>query len=146
MLFRSKQAVEEMRRRHDLPLTPAEKTGKADFIEIMNGDFVSGYIKVHKKAALPLIEEYGQLIWDDRSHRKEEHASCPNHCVDAALYAWRHCYQWLSEVRGANGLKHGKSEADWMLLQEEQELERLLQDRQAQEEEIALWGQPLIHH
>ena len=142
----NKQAVEEMRRRHDLPLTPAEKTGKADFIEIMNGDFVSGYIKVHKKAASGLVDEYGQLIWDDRSHRKEEHAGCENHMADAALYAWRHCYQWLSEVRGANGLKHGKSEADWMLLQEEQELERLLQDRQAQEEEIALWGQPLIHH
>jgi len=142
----NKQAVEEMRRRHDIPLTPAEKTGKADFIEIMNGEFASQYIKVHKKAAAPLIEEYGQLIWDERSMRREEHPASPNHCADAALYAWRHCYQWVAEVRQNNGLKYGKSEADWMLLQEEQEMERLLADRQAQDEEIALWGQPLIQH
>jgi hypothetical protein len=68
------------------------------------------------------------------------------HNCDAALYAWRHCYQWVAEVRQNNGLKYGKSEADWMLLQEEQEMERLLADRQAQDEEIALWGQPLIQH
>jgi hypothetical protein len=142
----NKQAVEEMRRRHDIPLTPAEKTGKADFIEIMNGEFASQYIKVHKKAAAPLIEEYGQLIWDERSMRREEHPASPNHCCDATLYAWRHCYQWVAEVRQNNGLKYGKSEADWMLLQEEQEMERLLADRQAQDEEIALWGQPLIQH
>ena len=83
----NKQAVEEMRRRHDLPLTPAEKTGKADFIELMNGDLVSGYIKFHKKAALPLIEEYGSLIWDPRSPRREEHPASPKHCcfVDGTL-------------------------------------------------------------
>jgi len=32
-----KQAVEEMRRRHELPLRAADKTGKSDFVEIMNG-------------------------------------------------------------------------------------------------------------
>ena len=35
----NKQAVEEMRRRHELPLRAADKTGKSDFIEIMNGEF-----------------------------------------------------------------------------------------------------------
>jgi PBSX family phage terminase large subunit len=142
----NKQAVEEMRRRHDIPLTPAEKTGKSDFIELMNADFVSGYIKLNRKAAATLMDEYGTLIWDSRSLRREEHPASPNHCADAALYAWRHCYQWLSEVRHPNGLKHGRTDEDWMLMQEEQEMERLLADRQAQDEEIALWGQPLIQH
>jgi hypothetical protein len=137
----NKQAVEEMRRRHDIPLTPAEKTGKADFIELMNADFTSGWIKLHKKAAAPLYEEYSQLIWDDRSPRREEHAACANHCSDAMLYAWRHCFQWLSEVRQSNGLKYGKSEADWMLLQEEQELERMLDQQRQRDGELALWGE-----
>jgi hypothetical protein len=38
----NKQAVEEMRRRHDLPLRAADKTGKSDFIEIVNGEFIHG--------------------------------------------------------------------------------------------------------
>jgi hypothetical protein len=66
--------------------------------------------------------------------------------VDAALYAWRHCYQWLADVRQPNGLKYGKSEADWMLLHEEQEMERLLESQRAQQEEIELWGKPLDLH
>lgn len=140
----NKQAVEEMRRRHDIPLTPAEKTGKADFIEIMNGDFASGYIKLHRKAAVPLAEEYTQLIWDDRSPRREEHPNCENHCVDAALYAWRHCYQWLSEVRQANGLKYGKSEADWMLQYEEQQMEKVLEERRAREQGLVMYDDPAI--
>jgi len=140
----NKQAVEEMRRRHDIPLTPAEKAGKADFIEIMNGDFASGYIKLHRKAAAPLAEEYSQLIWDDRSPRREEHPNCENHCVDAALYAWRHCYQWLSEVRQDNGLKYGKSEADWMLEYEEKQMEKVLEERRAREQGLALYDDPAI--
>ncbi len=139
----NKQAVEEMRRRHDIPLTPAEKTGKSDFIEIMNGDFISGHIKLHKKAAVPLMDEYGSLVWDDRAVRREEHPAFDNHCCDAALYAWRHCYQYLSEVRQPNGLKHGHTEEDWMVLQEEQALERALEERKSREAEMELYGDPL---
>jgi hypothetical protein len=141
----NKQAVEEMRRRHDIPLTPAEKTGKADFIEIMNSDLISGYIKLHKKAAAPLADEYAQLIWDDRSGRREEHAAAANHCCDAALYAWRHCYAYLADVRQDNGLRYGKSEADWMLLQEEQEMERLLEAKRNEQAEIEMWGDDRLH-
>jgi len=139
----NKQAVEEMRRRHDIPLTPAEKAGKSDFIELMNADFVSGYIKLHRKAAASLAEEYSTLIWDERSTRREEHPAAPNHCADAALYAWRHCYQWLSEVRRPNGLRFGQDEEEWMLLQAEQQLEQTLQERRQKQEEIELWGAPL---
>jgi hypothetical protein len=139
----NKQAVEEMRRRHDIPLTPAEKAGKADFIEIMNGDFISGHIKLHKKMAAPLIDEYGQLIWDDRSGRREEHPAAPNHCCDAALYAWRSCYQYLADMLQPNGLRYGHSEADWMLMQEEREIEKLLQEKRNREAEMMLYEDPL---
>lgn len=136
----NKQAVEEIRRRHDIPLTPAEKTGKADFIEIMNGDFISGHIKLHRKAAAPLADEYGQLVWDERSMRREEHPACPNHCADAMLYAWRHCYAYLSDVRQSNGLRYGRSEADWMVLQAERELEFRLEQKRYEEQQLAMWN------
>jgi len=92
----NKQAVEELRRRHDLPLTTAEKVGKADFVDLMNGDFIAGNLRVHLDAAAVLVDEWGGLVWDERVQgRRVEHPACPNHCADAALYAWRHCYAYL---------------------------------------------------
>jgi hypothetical protein len=141
----NKQAVEEIRRRHDIPLTPAQKQGKADFIEIMNGDLISGYVKLHRKAASPLIEELQGLVWDERSlPRREEHPASPNHCADAMLYAWRHCYQWLN-AHQPNGLRAGRSEPEWMILEYETELEkqleRQLEERRYADQQMAVWGE-----
>lgn len=105
----NKQAVEEMKRRHSLALHPADKTGKADFIELMNGDFISGFIKLLPDAK-PLAEEYAELIWDDKSEKRQEHPNCANHCTDAALYAWRYCYPYLSEARKKPGPRAGSTE------------------------------------
>ena len=92
----NKQAVMEIRNRHDLPLTVADKIGKSDFIELMNAEFTLGHIRLNTVRCAQLIEEYAGLVWDDRGDRKEEHAACPNHAADSALYAWRRCYQYLS--------------------------------------------------
>lgn len=97
----NKQAVEEMRRRHHLPLTIAQKSSKADFIGIMNGDMICGNIKINAEGCGDLIDEYDSLVWDQRFVEKRvEHPACPNHCADATLYAWRHCYNYLSEIVG----------------------------------------------
>ncbi len=93
----NKQAVEEMKKRHDLPLWPADKTGKSDFIELMNGEFIMGKIVLGPKCSA-LADEYAGLIWDVKSEKREEHPGCPNHCADSALYAWRYCYPYLSET------------------------------------------------
>jgi hypothetical protein len=96
----NKQAVEEMRKRHELALHAADKTGKADFIDIMNAEFIQARILLGPDAA-PLREEYAGLIWDERGLEKgkrEEHPNCSNHCADGALYLWRYCYQYLSQV------------------------------------------------
>lgn len=90
----AKQAVEELKRRFSLPLTAADKTAKADFIEIMNNDFIAQNISV-SDACIDLDEEYLNLIWDDRSEKKQEHPNCENHLADATLYAWRYCYQYV---------------------------------------------------
>jgi hypothetical protein len=87
----NKQAVEEMRRRHSLPVRPANKTGKSDFIELMNGEFIQGRKRLAPACAAH-AEEHANLVWDDRSDKREEHPTCANRLADAALYAWRHCY------------------------------------------------------
>jgi hypothetical protein len=136
----NKQAVEEMRRRHELALRPADKTGKSDFIEIMNGEFIQGRIKVDPQRCAALTDEYAGLIWDERSAKREEHPNCPNHVADATLYAWRYCYAYLSETpppRPQPGSKEWyDQEAKEM---EEAEVQRYL-DLQAERREAEEWG------
>lgn len=96
----NKQAVEEMQRRHGIALRAADKTGKSDFIQIMNAEMIQSKIKV-SDACKPLIDEWTTLIWtmvgDTIAIPRKENANCSNHITDAALYAWRFCYQFLSE-------------------------------------------------
>lgn len=97
----SKQAVEELKQRFGLPLEAAEKTEKHQFIEIMNSDFLQGYIKLVGPQCDPMRKEYGALIWDEKARPKKwiEHPSCDNHLADASLYAWRKCYPYLSRAK-----------------------------------------------
>lgn len=101
----SKQGVEELQTRFQLALQRADKTGKKDFIELMNNDFLLGRIKVVHTNCAPLVEEWENLIWDeDKLDRDpetkhvrgkwEEARNCPNHAADAALYMWRWCYSY----------------------------------------------------
>lgn len=91
----SKQAVEELKQRYELPLMPADKTGKADFIELMNSEFINGRIELLEEETRQLIDEYENLIWDDKADRLQEHPACENHAADATLYAWRDCREHL---------------------------------------------------
>lgn len=92
-----KQAIMELNNRHGLNLLAADKTGKVDFIEIFNAELIQGRIKAHDVNAKALIEEWQGLIWDERSSKKEENKSSPNHLCDAALYNWRYTYTYLAK-------------------------------------------------
>lgn len=94
----NKQAVAELNNRHQLNLVAADKTGKADFINIMNGEFIQRKIFLLPNAK-ELASEYETLVWEtDNGKVKEprkEHPGIPNHLTDAALYLWRYCYSYL---------------------------------------------------
>lgn len=94
----NKQAVEDIRRRYNLPLKAADKREKAEFIEIMNADFTMGRIKLDIEHTKKLQDEYTGLVWDEKSLKKQENPKYPNHLCDAALYSWRHCYSYLWEA------------------------------------------------
>lgn len=130
----SKQAVEEMKNRHSLPLEAADKRGKADFIEIMNDEFKLGLIKLASPATDELAEEYGDLVWDkeekEKSGKKVEHPNCENHLADAALYSWRYCYQYLST--GKEKPPPPKTAEEKVNEWEEQEAERVAGQRKKQ--------------
>lgn len=122
----SKQAVEELKQKFSLPLIPAEKTGKAEFIEIMNSDLILGNVKV-----LPDAEgwkkEAGGLIWDkDKFPKKLEHPGCENHILDSSLYSFRYCYQYRYEKRPKK-------------LTAEEHLEMQLEEQFEDEEQLEYW-------
>jgi hypothetical protein len=98
----NKQAVAELNNRHDVKVIPADKTGKNDFINLMNAEMIQGKVKLWHECK-ELEEEWLTLVWETEngiikltpSGQRKEHPGLPNHLCDAALYNWRYCYQYL---------------------------------------------------
>lgn len=136
----NKQAVMEIQKRHDVGLTTADKTGKVDFIAIMNAEFIQGKIKLSKDCQ-KLKDEYLNLIWNDKSLKREEHPNCENHLTDAALYAWRFCYQFLSQMPKD---KPNLRQRDQYVLHTqklmEEALQRQIDKQEADEQENQMWA------
>lgn len=95
----NKQGVETMRMRTDILFEYADKLGKVDHIEILNGDLIQGKIRIHTSCH-ELIDEMAGLVWktvgDKIIYPKKEHPSLPNHLCDAFLYGWFNGYHFLS--------------------------------------------------
>ncbi len=94
----NKQAVEELNNRHGSNLIPADKTGKSDFINLMNDEMIQGNI-LCLPGASEMANEWKALIWATEQGKikipRKEHEGLANHLADAGLYGWRHCYQYL---------------------------------------------------
>lgn len=137
----NKQAVEEMKKRHQLPLKAAEKQGKKDFIEIMNAEYIQGNIKLHMHKAFSLADEYLGLIWRGEGADREEHPNCANHISDAALYMWKYCYSYLWEK--IKDIPKPGSEAWFKKQTEEMERraeEQYLAQKEYEAEQSAMFG------
>lgn len=110
----NKQAVAELNNRHNINAVAADKTGKADFINLMNAEFIQGKIQV-LPGAKELEEEYESLVWEtDNGKVKEprkEHSGLPNHLTDGALYLWRYCFQYLFKT--AKELPDPRAQSTW---------------------------------
>jgi hypothetical protein len=128
----NKQAVVEMSNRHELhELVAADKTGKPDFIELMNADYIMGRIKLGPKCAA-LKAEYSQLIWNDKKvngivKKREEHPACENHAADGGLYGWRYSYQYLSKIPSK---KPAKGSEEWAKQEQQAMFEKAARDVQ----------------
>ena len=141
----AKQAVAELNNRHDMDAEAADKRDKFDFIDLMNDDFIQGYLKLGP-GAQSLKTEYATLIIDERKLKKgkrEEHSGCPNHCADTALYGWRTCFPYLyvpasPALPAAGTVEHAAAEVERVRQQLEDEMrekfERNLQAQQEREE------------
>jgi hypothetical protein len=113
----NKQAVYELNNRHQCKFIPTDKIGKADFINLMNADFIQERIQL-LPGAKALGDEYKTLVWETdngvikltANGQRREHQGLPNNLCDAALYNWRYCYNYLFKVPEI-GPKWGSQEA-----------------------------------
>lgn len=120
----NKQGVESMRHRSAIPFEYADKQDKASFIEIMNGDFVQGKIKIHTSCT-ELIDEMKSLIWSTDNGLikipKKEEPRLPNHLCDAMLYAWRNGFHFMFSPQQKTAVFGSR---EWYLKQNEDIWER----------------------
>lgn len=98
----NKQAVEEMRLIHGLPLWAAEKAGKEGHIALLNSDFQTARVLIVKDTNQELIKELENLIWNQRAlllgkHREDSRKE--NHLTDALLYGHHNSRHYWFEAK-----------------------------------------------
>ena len=108
--------IEEARKRFGIPFKPAQKRDKRGYIELMNGDFQAGLIRVLPNMNEAWLTEMATLPWKD-ANREVEADGFENHLSDASLYAWRECRAW-SHVPDV--VKAERGSAKWWKEQEEE--------------------------
>ena len=124
-----KQIAAEIRKRYGVALFPAEKTQKAEFIQLLNDDLRSGRVLVNP-IEINFIEEITALQWDEEKEgRFIEDPRFANHRTDAFLYAWRESLHYQSKT--PESIPPVNSEA-WFKRQEDQMLQDVI--RQFEEE------------
>jgi len=125
-----KAYFEEFRRRYDLPIVPAEKQSKFDWIEVVNGDLEQGRVKFLDPKG-PHVEEMKALIWKvGATGLKKEAPGCLNNACDAFLYAYRWSYHYRYEVE-ETGPEPGSPE--WYAREEKRIIEQLIAEDEAEE-------------
>jgi len=136
--------AEEARRRFGVPVEPAQKANKFGYIDLMNGAFFRGEIKVVRATCLDFIAEANTLRWDENALTKREAPSSPNHCTDAALYGWREAWSFLETAPRVPVTPKEKAEAafheawsnrDPLEVQVDEQLEREREEREA----LGIW-------
>lgn len=129
-----KQIAAEIRKRYGVAVFPAEKTQKAEFIQLLNDDLRLGKVLVNP-IEINFIEEITALQWDEeKDGRFIEDPRFANHRCDAFLYAWRESTHYLSKVPDNRPEPHSPA---WQREQEERirlEIERQYQLEQREME------------
>ena len=136
----NKQGVESMRQRSQIPFVYADKAGKVDHIEILNGDLIQGKIKI-LPCCQNLIEEMQCLVWRTEGGKlifpKKEHPSLPNHLCDSFLYSFFYCYQYHSAPEEKKIPVYSK---EWYQKQSENIWEREREKFEQEQEDACVWS------
>lgn len=134
----AKMAVAELNSRHMVNVIPADKMHKENFINLMNADLIQERIKILPQAN-GLGIEMSELVWiTDNGIVKlprKEHPNLPNHMSDAALYNWRHCYQYLQTMKDEKPYIDWNNQESW-----EREHVKILEEKVRTEQNPNDWN------
>jgi hypothetical protein len=94
-----KKIAEEIIRRYKIPVEAAEKSRKAEYIELLNDSLRTGSLKI--KAGSRFAHDAMRVEWDyDKSTPDRKVVSNKYHSdiCDAVLYAWRYSYSFTYQA------------------------------------------------
>jgi hypothetical protein len=93
----SKMYFEEFKYQYNLPMAPAEKSHKNDWIDIANDQILRGACQWVDPPNSPTCKEMAKLTWTWKKStgEKEETRGQFNDCCDRWLYAFRHARHYL---------------------------------------------------
>ncbi len=133
-----KPIVEELRRKYAMNIQPAEKQGKATFIEHLNGELQSGNLTIDATRNDVLLSQTRVLQWEDSYRRRgepREDRRTPNHLCDAMLYAVREC---VSHMPSWEREPPAPGTAEWAAMMED-EWEDQAEEEFRREQEGSAW-------
>lgn len=120
-----KKLAEEMRRRHQIPAMPVEKSRKQETVEFLNDALRLGHLKIKKSSRFVHDANQIQIDWEkstaDKIVIKKNHHS---DIIDAVIYAFKEspAYTYRAPIQKP---KYGSKE--WALDQEREMYEKALE-------------------
>lgn len=102
-----KTIIETLNKRYGYHFVAAEKREKFDYVEIMNGEFMAGRVKIIAGTDLDLELRTLQFLMEEgddkgllaRTNKLKENPAQPNHLCDAWLYTWRYSHHFFATER-----------------------------------------------
>jgi hypothetical protein len=132
--------IETLNKHSGFHIEAAEKREKFDYIEILNGEFMRGAVKIIAGSNLDI--ELRTLQWlmeedDDKSllartGKLKENPAQPNHLCDAWLYTWRYSHHFWATQRPDAAAEAFSPE--WQRQHEIAAMDRLVRARNEQAE------------
>lgn len=127
-----KKIAEEIRRRHSIPLQPADKARKQENVELLNDSLRLGKFKANKNSRFALDSYLVQIDWDKSTPnrivvKKHPHSDI----IDAVLYAFKESYAF-THTPAKKGPEYGTLE--WAEAQEDAMFQAELEGLQSKQE------------
>lgn len=134
-----KKITEEISKRYEIPMVPAEKTRKVEYIELMNDALRTGRLMV--KAGSQFAHDAMKVEWDhDKSTPDKRVISSRFHSdiCEAVLYVWRESYSYTYK-HIAEPVEYGTkawsdAQGDMMFQAELERLEKAKEERGEEEQ------------
>ena len=99
----TKMISAELRNRWQIPMDDSPKQEKTTYIDFLAADLKRGLLQVDEATAPTWIAQAAATEWDEKRQREAEGQPCD--VLDAALYAYRQVYHYLSRPTEAKTIE-----------------------------------------